>query len=150
PKPAPAPASWRGLIGEYGPDKDILIVLEQDGNLYASKHGILGRMLEQSRDNYEITRETQTVDRVIFIRDVRGRATKLTLSGQTLKRRNIEPESGNQLRVKPLRPVAELMKEALAAQPPYENVHFLVPDLVELRKLDPSIRLEIRYATTNN
>src|SRR5258708_12929059 len=29
-KPLPAPASWRGLIGEYGPDDDILIILEKD------------------------------------------------------------------------------------------------------------------------
>jgi len=68
----------------------------------------------------------------------------------TLKRRQIEPESGNQLRVKPLRPVPELMKEARAAQPPPEDGEFRRPDLVELTKLDPTIRLEIRYATTNN
>ncbi|HEY3103408.1 MAG TPA: M15 family metallopeptidase, partial [Pyrinomonadaceae bacterium] len=65
-------------------------------------------------------------------------------------RRQIEPESGNQLRIKPVRPVAELMKEALAAQPPQENGDFLPTDLLELRKLDPTIHLEIRYATTNN
>src|SRR6058998_4399987 len=35
PKPAPAPARWRGLIGEYGSDKDILIILEKDGRLFA-------------------------------------------------------------------------------------------------------------------
>jgi hypothetical protein len=52
-------------------------------------------------------------------------------------RRNIEPESGNQLRIKPLRPVPELMKEALAAQPPAESGDFVQTDLVELRKLDP-------------
>jgi D-alanyl-D-alanine dipeptidase len=42
------------------------------------------------------------------------------------------------------------MKEALAASPPQENGDFRQIDLVELRKLDPTIRLEIRYATTNN
>src|SRR5258706_8242647 len=36
PKPAPAPARWLGLIGEYGPDDDILIILEKDGKLCAS------------------------------------------------------------------------------------------------------------------
>src|SRR5204863_9539787 len=34
-KPAPAPARWRGLIGEYGPDNDIIILLEKDGKLFA-------------------------------------------------------------------------------------------------------------------
>jgi len=53
-------------------------------------------------------------------------------------------------RITPLRPVAELEKEALAAQPPHENGDFRKPELVELVKLDPTIKLDIRYATTNN
>jgi D-alanyl-D-alanine dipeptidase len=42
------------------------------------------------------------------------------------------------------------MKEARAAAPPKENGEFRPLDLVELTKLDPTIKLEIRYATTNN
>ena len=53
-------------------------------------------------------------------------------------------------RITPLRPVAELEKEALAAQPPQEAGNFRAPDLVELIKLDPAIKLDVRYATTNN
>ncbi len=34
--------------------------------------------------------------------------------------------------------------------PPRENGQFLKSDLVEVAKLDPTIRLDIRYATTNN
>ncbi len=46
--------------------------------------------------------------------------------------------------------MAELEKEARAAQPPHETGDFRQPDLVELIKLDPTIKLDIRYATTNN
>ncbi len=53
-------------------------------------------------------------------------------------------------RITPVRPVEELRKEALAAQPPQEKGPFRKPDLVELVKLDPTIKLDIRYATTNN
>jgi D-alanyl-D-alanine dipeptidase len=53
-------------------------------------------------------------------------------------------------RITPLRPVAELEKEALAAQPPREAGNFRKPELVELVKLDPTIKLDIRYASTNN
>jgi D-alanyl-D-alanine dipeptidase len=53
-------------------------------------------------------------------------------------------------RIKPLRPVAELRKEALKATPPKEKGDFLPTDLVELTKLDPSIKLDIRYASWNN
>jgi D-alanyl-D-alanine dipeptidase len=86
-----------------------------------------------------------------FERDADSRATSLDIGGQKLPRRNIEPAPGtNQLRVTPVRPVEELRKEALAASPPKEAGNFHAPELVELRTLDPTIRLEIRYATTNN
>jgi D-alanyl-D-alanine dipeptidase len=53
-------------------------------------------------------------------------------------------------RIVPLRPVAELRREALAASPPVEAGPFLATDLVELTSLDPTIRLDVRYATANN
>ena len=43
-----------------------------------------------------------------------------------------------------------LRRDALAAHPPAESGDFLQPDLVELVKLDPTIKLDIRYATTRN
>jgi D-alanyl-D-alanine dipeptidase len=52
--------------------------------------------------------------------------------------------------ITPLRPVEELRAEALKQQPPQEQGAFLKPDLVELITLDPTIKLDIRYATTNN
>lgn len=53
-------------------------------------------------------------------------------------------------RIVPLRPVEELRHEALAAKPPHEDGSFRQSDLVELVKLDPAIKLDIRYATSNN
>jgi D-alanyl-D-alanine dipeptidase len=53
-------------------------------------------------------------------------------------------------RITPLHPVEELRAEALKAQPPREHGAFREPELVELVKLDPTIKLDIRYATTNN
>ena len=53
-------------------------------------------------------------------------------------------------RITPLHPVDQLRAEALKAQPPHEQGNFRQPDLVELVKLDPTIKLDIRYATTNN
>jgi D-alanyl-D-alanine dipeptidase len=168
-RPLPAPARWRGLIGEYGPDNDILLILEKDGKLCALfKRTDYEPLNEVSRNLFKFhSPETPAGQYLVFKRDPRGRATQVEivpnpwargyplakdvlLSSTLLKRRQIEPESGNQLRVNPLRPVPELMKEARAAQPPNENGEFRQTDLVELAKLDPTIRLEIRYATTNN
>jgi D-alanyl-D-alanine dipeptidase len=43
-----------------------------------------------------------------------------------------------------------LLAVAVAQGPPVETGPFRTPDLVELIKLDPTIRLDIRYATKNN
>src|SRR5436853_5438838 len=53
-------------------------------------------------------------------------------------------------RLKPLRPIEELRVEALRATPPVEAGQFRKPDLIELVKLDPTIKLDIRYATNEN
>ena len=53
-------------------------------------------------------------------------------------------------RITPQHPVEELRAEALKAQPPREQGTFLKPNLQEVVKLDPTIKLDIRYATSNN
>jgi len=153
PKPAPAPARWLGLIGEYGPDNNILYILEKDGKLCASfKRATPEPLQESSRNVFAFPASGPHANqRLTFTRDRNDRATELKLNDTTLPRRRIEPEAGaNQLRVTPVRPVETLIKEALNAQPPAETGDFRKPDLVELVKLDPTIRLDIRYATTNN
>jgi D-alanyl-D-alanine dipeptidase len=52
--------------------------------------------------------------------------------------------------IDPVRPIAELLPAALAATPPVETGEFRNSDLVELVRLDPSIHLDIRYATKRN
>ena len=53
-------------------------------------------------------------------------------------------------RITPRRPVDVLRTEALALTPPAGLIGTRASDLVELVALDSSIRLDIRYATTNN
>src|ERR1700733_14158962 len=53
-------------------------------------------------------------------------------------------------RIMPLHPVEELREKALKMKPPREQGSFREPDLVELVKLDPTIKLDVRYATANN
>ena len=55
-----------------------------------------------------------------------------------------------QFHITPVRPVEQLRAEALAATPPVEEGSFRPSDLVEVIKLDPTIHLDIRYATSNN
>jgi D-alanyl-D-alanine dipeptidase len=53
-------------------------------------------------------------------------------------------------RITPLRPVEELRREAKAAAPPVEKGPFRPADLVDVAALDPTIRLDVRYATADN
>jgi D-alanyl-D-alanine dipeptidase len=53
-------------------------------------------------------------------------------------------------RIQPVRPVAELRAEALAAKPPAEHGRFRKSDPVDLAPLDRRIKLDIRYATARN
>jgi D-alanyl-D-alanine dipeptidase len=57
-----------------------------------------------------------------------------------------------QLRFSALVVLASLVLQAttLAQTPPHETGPFRQPDLVELVKLDPTIKLDIRYASKNN
>ena len=53
-------------------------------------------------------------------------------------------------RIQPVRPVAELLAEARLVPPPVEPGRLRASDLVEVTALDPTIRLDIRYATADN
>lgn len=136
-KPAPAPAQWRPLIGEYVDKAQTIIILESNGKLVAVTRG--------SKD------APREVAENAFYRDKHGNVTQLKLDSGIYTRKPLGPEEGaTQLRVKPLRPVSQLLKEAKQAKPPVETGDFLPSDLVELKKLDPTIKLDIRYATSNN
>jgi len=151
--PPPAPERWRGLIGEYGTDKSILYILESDGKLYASfARAAPLPLTELSRNAFKFASDGQHFnEQVTFTRDSRGRASRVKIGSAEYARRQIGPEEGaKQLRVTPVRPVKELLKEALAAQPPKETGEFRKSDFVELTRLDPTIKLDIRYASTNN
>jgi CubicO group peptidase (beta-lactamase class C family)/D-alanyl-D-alanine dipeptidase len=153
PKPQPAPVGWRTLIGEYGWDHDILYIFEKDGKLWALIEWFEFDPLEQVSENvFKFpNRGLYDGERLIFTRDKNGRAIQVEAASVVFKRRYVGPEEGaGQLRIKPLRPVSELLKEALAAQPPKEVGEFRESDLVDLTRLDPTIKLEIRYASTNN
>ncbi len=153
PKPQPVPIRWKGLVGEYGWDHDILYIFEKDGKLWALIEWFEFDPLEEvSKDVFKFPdRGLYDGERLIFRRDAKGRATQVVAANVTFKRRQVGPEEGAaQLHITPVRPVKELLTKALAAEPPKESGEFRKTDLVELTKLDPTIKLDIRYATTNN
>ncbi len=79
-----------------------------------------------------------------------GEASEIRIGDVTFKRQSPGPIEGGVFHVTPPKPVEALRQEALAAEPPHEPGEFLKADLVDLSTLDPSIRFDIRYASSHN
>ncbi|MEW5916656.1 MAG: M15 family metallopeptidase, partial [Gemmatimonadota bacterium] len=150
--PNEPPATLRGLIGEYGWDYNTLYVYEQGGALRALIEWFFDYPLTRIDANtFAFPRSgLYTGERLVFVRDARGRATQVTAAGIVFKRRRIPGEDAAVFRITPRKPVAPLRRDALAASPPNESGDFRASDLVELARLDSTIKLDIRYATRDN
>ena len=153
PKPPPPPERWAGLIGEYGWDHNVLFVFERDGRLWALIEWLELNPLDEvgpDRFMFPADRGLYHGEGITFERDESGRAVVAVAAGIPFPRRSVGPEDGSVFRIDPVRPVDELRAEAMAASPPVEDGDMVEPDLVELTGLDPTIRLDIRYAGTDN
>lgn len=152
PKPAPCPARWEGLIGEYGWDHDVLYILEKGGKLHALIEWFFEYPLtEEGPDRFRFPDwGLYEGEALTFHRDAAGDATEVEAAGVPFRRRKLDGEGGKTYRVKPPRPVDVVRAEIAPAKPPVERGEFREADLVDLATLDPSIHLDIRYATTNN
>ena len=138
PKPAAPPAEVAALVGEYESAAGAhLYLLERGGRPWTIVDRGEARAHPSARD-------------LGATRDARGRVSGVRIAGDTYARLQVGPEGGGQLQVAPVRPVAVVLQESLTAAPPKETGTFSASDLVELTTLDPGIRLDIRYATTNN
>jgi D-alanyl-D-alanine dipeptidase len=151
PQPKAPPAKWRGLIGEYGWDHDTLYILEKNGRLCLLIGWFHLYPLKEEADNVFTFSpdEAEQDEKLIFTRDRSGRATAVEVSSVVYARRDLVGEAGT-FKIKPLRPIDELRRLAKAARPPEERGLFRTSELVELTRLDGTIKLDIRYATTDN
>ncbi len=149
--PAP-PDTWRGLIGEYGWDHNVLYVLERDGKLHALIEWFFDYPLTEVSENVYAFPASGLYagERIEFIRDAAGRATAARAAGISFARRSWVGEDGGVFRITPVKPVDVLRADALAATPPVERGTFRTTELTELVVLDSSIKLDIRYASDRN
>ena len=151
PKPPAARAEFTPLIGEYGWNHDVLFIREKDGQLNA---------LIEWFFEYPLTRVSKNVYRFpayglydgeeIVFNGTESAPSAAVAANVEFKRRELPADNDRvNAQIKPVRDPSELRREALAAQPPPET-RPKTPDLVELRSLDPTIKYDIRYATSNN
>ena len=142
-----------GLIGEYGPDHNILYILEKDGKLHALIEWVFVYPLKEFPTNVYKFPDFGLYqgDKLVFTRNRDGKATSVEAASVPFRRRAIAGEDGSTFTIKPVRPLVELRRLALTARPPEEkNALFRKPELADLTRLDKTIKLDIRYAGTNN
>lgn len=150
--PAAIPERWRGLIGEYGWDHNTLYILEDHGQLYALIEWFYYYPLEEIDENTFAFPDYGLYhgEGLKFVRDANGRATKVNAAEVVFERREVGTKDGETFKITPVKPIDDLRAGALAASPPAEPGNFRDADLVEVVSLDDSVKLDIRYATTNN
>jgi CubicO group peptidase (beta-lactamase class C family)/D-alanyl-D-alanine dipeptidase len=151
PPPEP-PSHWKGLIGEYGWDHNTLYILEDRGKLVALIEWFYYYPLREiDEDLYEFPDYgLYHGEGLQFRRNESGEATEVVAAEVKFERREVGTKDGETFRITPIRPIEELREGARSATPPRESGSFLPSDLVEPSELDPGIRLDIRYASTNN
>jgi CubicO group peptidase (beta-lactamase class C family)/D-alanyl-D-alanine dipeptidase len=150
-RPAEPSADLAGLVGEYGWPHNILRVYERDGETYArvewSQHYKLERV---GKEAYRFPSSGLYANEEIrFMRDERDLGAAANLSGMVMPRRDLGAET--EVRSRANAPfIAALVANARTMSPPTQPGRLRKPDLVEVNKLEPSTKLDVRYATTEN
>lgn len=150
-KPAPPAAEIVGLIGDYGWEHASIRAFERDGSLFVRIDGIAyDRMARVAADTWQFPPGSPfySGEQLKFSRDPSGRGASVALTGIVFPRRNIiiDPPAGK-LNEKDR---VLLRQRALAASPPTETAPHRASDLVPISSIDPSIKLDVRYATNQN
>jgi D-alanyl-D-alanine dipeptidase len=155
PRPPEVPRRFLSLIGEYGKDKEVIYILEKDNRLQFQERGSSPRPLKQLANPYEFEFPKDGGPHaglsLGFGFDPKSQVTGLVIDlNQMIPRRPIDGENGQTFRIKPVRPVEEIRKETAGLKPPSEPDKPRKPDLVDLVDVVPGLKLDVRYATSNN
>ncbi|WP_082769804.1 M15 family metallopeptidase [Caulobacter sp. CCH9-E1] len=131
----------RGAIGPYGDKAAPLTVFEKDGVLHIDGMGhASARLTATGAGRYAIAGGGALVLELGAVR----------LNGTRLAFHDFGAETEAAIRASVRADPEALRRLALAATPPVETGEFLPPDLVDLTTVDPRIKLDIRYAGSNN
>jgi D-alanyl-D-alanine dipeptidase len=157
--PADAPIELKRLIGEYssattreyGPDETRLTIFEARGKLFAEGLGLHSAPLRRlGAMRFSVDGADGQPTHLDFEVDGGQRASAVVVGSTRLPFRDIGREVMETIRAGVNADPARLRKIALAAKPPVEPAPKRESDLVKLTTVDPTIKLDIRYASSNN
>lgn len=153
--PAAPSAELLPLLGEYGFDHNVLVVYEDGGRLGVLIEWVVRDLPERvGPDHYVFPPGMYGGDALRFERDASGAVVAARVGGARFVRR---PDAvPGAFRIAPRRPVDEVIAQARQAQPdarlvePQGGAPFRPFDLVPLPALDPTLRFQLVYATSDN
>ena len=152
PLPAECPKAFEGLVGEYGWDHNELFVYERGGKLHCLIEWFYHYPLTQVETDVFAFPDYGLYhgEKLYFHRNDQGEATHVVAAEVEFRRRETGTRNGETFKIVPIKSMDELRDLAAQGSPPAEAGDLLPPELVELVKLEPTLRLDIRYATENN
>ena len=146
--PAPS-AEIARLIGQYGTPQSVLTISEDHGRLFADGPGLPHAPLSGQGAHYAAA--LPGGERVPLDFEIRGgQASAVKLLREDWPRHDFSAEVVAGIQAKVKADPAAVRAAALAASPPREPTPKRPADLVDLTTVDPAIKLDIRYATSNN
>jgi D-alanyl-D-alanine dipeptidase len=151
--PREAPSELKRLIGEYRSGDAALTVYEVNGALFAdgfTMHQTPLRRIGATRFSANAARAAQAPTVVNFEIDRSQRAAAAIVGGTRLQFRDIGAEVVEKIRAGVKADTGQLRAAALIAKPPAEPAPKRAFDLVDLATVDPGIKFDIRYASSNN
>jgi len=152
-RPPPPNAELAGLIGEYGWDYNVLRVYERDGKPYVRVEWVDWLLLTRvAADHYAFPKDhgLYPLEALTFERDTAGNVVAAKLGDIRFPRRDFGAEGEAAIRkVMATGGIDTVREGARRATPPVETGK-VTSDLVAVQSLDPAIRLDVRYAATNN
>jgi len=133
-------AEW-AAIGQYGDKAAPLTLYEKDGALFVDGAGLLAaRLTPTGGGRYAISGGGELALEKSAVR----------LNGTVLAFHDFGAETQAGIHKAVRADPAALRRRALAATPPVETQEHLPADLVDLTTVDPRIKLDIRYAGSDN
>jgi CubicO group peptidase (beta-lactamase class C family)/D-alanyl-D-alanine dipeptidase len=152
-KPEPCPKEYLALIGEYGWDYDVLYVYERCGELRILIEWFASYPLAKALGPEQFKLADEGMYRgepVTFEKGSDGKISGVKVGGVLFPRRRVGPDDGVTFKIKRRFPPERLRAMAAEVRKPKEQGEFREADLVELKGLMPGLKLDLRYATTNN
>lgn len=152
-RPPPPDPELATLIGEYGWDYNVLRIYQRDGKPYVRIEWVDWLPLTRvAADHYAFPKDRglYPLEALTFERDRAGNVVSAKLGAIRFPRRDFGAEGEAAIRRVMATGIAGVREQARRATPPVEAEPKGKSDLVAVRSLDPAIRLDVRYAGTNN